>query len=75
MKPLTQPLPDALRRYCVRCRAEISRSRVMRGSSFCGDICKREDKKARRNHREGQSCPTCKRAYKKKGGANDAPQG
>lgn len=61
MKPLTQPLPDALRLHCVRgvCGNEISRSRVLRGSPYCSDECRQAIKKAWREWRRSTPCPQC----------------
>jgi endogenous inhibitor of DNA gyrase (YacG/DUF329 family) len=33
------------RRYCVRCQTEVDPKRVMRGSPFCSNECRKEDLK------------------------------
>lgn len=49
-------------RYCTRCQDPIDPKRVMRGSSFCGTECRREDMKERRAFRASKACRLCGRA-------------
>lgn len=51
-------------RYCVRDRKEIDPKRVMRGSSFCSNECRREDLKERRDYRASKACRLCGRPAK-----------
>jgi hypothetical protein len=37
-------LPLMIDRFCVRCRSQISEKRVARGSCFCSDECRRQDR-------------------------------
>lgn len=49
-------------RYCTRCQSPIDPKRVMRGSSFCGNECRREDMKERRAFKASKACRLCGRA-------------
>jgi hypothetical protein len=62
-------LPEQMKRYCVKCRTEISSKRTTRGSFFCGennDRCRIEDKKARRAYKASKDCALCGRKARKK---------
>lgn len=59
-----EPRPPT--RYCVRCREPIDPKRVMRGSSFCGTLCRREDSKERRAYRASKACRLCGRKARPK---------
>lgn len=52
------------RRYCVRDKVEIDPKRVMRGSSFCSNECRKEDLKERRDYRASKACRLCGRPAK-----------
>ena len=57
-------IPEAMKRYCVKCRVEIDPKRVTRGSFFCGlnkDRCRLEDRKARRAYKASKDCALCGR--------------
>jgi hypothetical protein len=60
-------------RYCTRCQAPIDPKRVMRGSSFCGTECRREDMKERRAFRASKACRLCGRKARHKPAAK-APE-
>ena len=53
-------------RFCVRCRQPIDPKRVMRGSSFCGTLCRREDSKERRAFKASKACRLCGRKARPK---------
>ena len=66
MSEETKPieLPEAMKRYCVKCCTEIDPKRVTRGSFFCGlnkDRCRLEDRKARRAYKASRDCALCGR--------------
>lgn len=52
------------RRFCVRCKTEVDPKRVMRGSSFCSNECRKEDLKERRDYRASKACRLCGRPAK-----------
>lgn len=54
------------RRYCVRDKVEIDPKRVMRGSAFCGTLCRRDDSKERRAFRASKACRLCGRKARPK---------
>jgi len=53
-------------RFCTRCGAPIDPKRVMRGSSFCGTPCRRDDAKERRAYRASKACRLCGRPARPK---------
>src|ERR1035438_9560004 len=53
-------------RFCVRCRSQISEKRVARGSCFCSDECRRQDKIERRRARAQKYCRLCRRGLPRK---------
>lgn len=53
-------------RFCVRCREPIDPKRVMRGSSFCSNECRKADLKDRRDYRASRACRLCGRPAKHK---------
>jgi len=48
-------------RFCVRYRSQISEKRVARGSCFCSDECRCQDKIERRRARAQKYCRLCHR--------------
>jgi hypothetical protein len=54
-----------MRRFCVRCRAEISAGRVARGSCFCSKECRRIDKIERLRAKRGDFCRLCGRPFRR----------
>jgi len=65
VEPVMAPLPA---RNCTRavCGKPIDPKRVARGSSFCSNGCRNDDKRERRAHHASISCRTCgrrKRGY------------
>jgi hypothetical protein len=59
-------LPLMIDRFCVRCRSQISEKRVARGSCFCSDECRRQDKIERRRARAQKYCRLCHRGLAQK---------
>jgi hypothetical protein len=53
-------------RFCVRCKSKISEKRVARGSCFCSDECRRQDKIERRRARAQKYCRLCHRGLPRK---------
>ena len=53
-------------RFCTRCQAPIDPKRVMRGSSFCGSECRRDDSRERRAFKASKACRLCGRAARPK---------
>lgn len=53
-------------RFCVKCRNEVPEARVARGSCFCSDACRRQDRVERRRVRAGKYCRLCHRPLAKK---------
>lgn len=59
-------------RFCVRCRSQISEKRVARGSCFCSDECRRQDKIERRRARAHKYCRLCHRGLPRQKTAQSA---
>jgi hypothetical protein len=53
-------------RFCTRCREPIDPKRVMRGSSFCSNECRKADLNKRRDYRASKACRLCGRPPKRK---------
>lgn len=68
-----EPLPDDLRRFCIKCGREIDAKRVLRGSVTCGASCYQADRKARRAYRASKACRLCGRPPKVRKAEKDAP--
>lgn len=67
-EPTAEPAPDSgphpPLRFCTRCQMPVDPKRVMRGSSFCSNECRRADLKDRRDYRAGKACRLCGRPPK-----------
>lgn len=61
---MTITLPDAMRRFCIKCQREIDVRRVLRGSVTCSTACYNADRKARRAYHRARFCETCGRGRK-----------
>jgi hypothetical protein len=48
-------------RFCCKCHALIDPARVARNSFYCGDDCRIQDKRERRQWKAGQNCRLCGR--------------
>ena len=49
------------RRYCTRCREEITLKRIKRGSCYCSSECRRKAKNEMRDYRGQFECKHCGR--------------
>lgn len=59
-------IPSDMKRYCVKCCAEIDAKRVARGSFYCSNACRDVDRKARRRWKAERNCRLCGRPSPRK---------